>query len=345
MHKIDPASVTVLLGVTIKEVIEKLNDSSEKIVVVVDNKQCLIGVITDGDVRRAILKDNNLDRPADEIISSDPVCVQETTELLEIRRLMTNRKIEHIPVVNSEGVLLHVFRSVLQLPQVDCEAVIMAGGQGKRLRPYTENTPKPLMKLGEKTIIERLISHLSGFGVSKFYVSVNYLAGQIEEQLGAGTDTGVNIEYLREKVQLGTAGSIALIEKRPTSDFIVLNGDITTKIDIQDLLESHKQSGAIASVAVTSNEYTIPYGVVDKNEEGMVFWQEKPSLSYLVSIGIYVLSPEIFEYIGRDSEAIDMPELLMRAQRNGRKLNIFTVYETWKDIGTPEDLISIRKNF
>jgi len=342
MHKIQPSAIAVNSDVAIKDVIIKLNESSEKIVAMLDEANRLLGVITDGDVRRAILIDNNLNRPAKEIISPEPISVNIRTESYAIRDLMTRRKIEHVPVIDDDGLLLYVLRAVPETPQLNCEAIIMAGGQGKRLRPYTEGTPKPLIQVGNSTIIEGLINHLTKFGIKKLRVSVNYLAEQIQNLLSDGHKFGVEITYIEEAKQLGTAGCLALIEKRPNSDFFVLNGDITTKINMKELFEAHQLSDSIATIAVTTNEFTLPYGVITPVEEGQISWEEKPTYSYLVSIGIYALSPEIFNYLPAETEFIDMPELLLRAQKNGEKINIFSVYESWIDVGTPKDLLRAR---
>lgn len=342
MHKIQPSTIAVDSDVAIKDVIIKLNDSSEKIVAMLDKNSRLLGVITDGDVRRAILIDNNLNRPAADIISSEPISVNIRTAPYVIHDLMTVRKIEHVPVIDDDGLLLYILRSVPESPELNCEAIIMAGGQGKRLRPYTEGTPKPLVQVGNSTIIEGLINHLTKFGIKKFRISVNYLAEQIQNLLNDGHKFGVEISYIEEDKQLGTAGCLALIEEQPTSDFFVLNGDITTKINMKELLEAHQISDSIATVAVTTNEFTIPYGVITPVEEGQISWEEKPTYSCLVSIGIYVLSPKIFKYLPPKTEFIDMPELLLQAQENGEKLNVFSVYESWIDVGTPKDLLRAR---
>jgi len=342
MHKIQPAAIAVGSDAAIKDVIEKLNASSEKIVAMLDDNLCLLGVVTDGDVRRAILKDNNLSRPAYDIITLNPILVSDRAALHEIRGLMNNRKIEHVPVLNEEGVLLYIMRSAPELPQLDCEAIIMAGGLGKRLRPYTDKTPKPLVQVGDSTIIEGLIAHLMSFGIRKFKVSVHYLAEQVEALLENGDRFGAEIGYIREEEKLGTAGCLILLKERPKSDFIVLNGDISTKINMQEMLDAHQASGAIATVAVTTNEITIPYGVITPIKDGQISWDEKPSLSFLVSIGIYILSPKIFSYLPSQTTFVDMPELLLQAQEAGEKINIFSVYESWIDIGTPRDLVLAR---
>ena len=215
-------------------------------------------------------------------------------------------------------------------------AVIMAGGRGQRLRPLTDKVPKPLLKVGTSTIIERIIGALVEAGVIDIFLSVNYKAQVFEERLGDGEKLGAKLHYLREMKKLGTAGSLGLLPVTPEGPILVTNADILTRLDFGGLLDFHRGHGAPATVAVVRFLAPIPYGVVRTDEGRLTGLEEKPEVPVLCNAGIYVLEPEVLGFVG-DDEALNMPELLERLLAKGREVRIFEITEKWFDIGSPED--------
>ncbi|MEX0501970.1 sugar phosphate nucleotidyltransferase [Alphaproteobacteria bacterium LSUCC0719] len=345
MRLIETSKVTLPINATIKDAIVKLNENSEKIILILDGYQKIVCVITDGDIRRAILIDNNLDRPAVDIGNKSPLVAKETLGENQILSLMSKNNIEHIPVVDSSNKFKFVYRMASRQRNKITTAVIMAGGLGTRLRPLTENIPKPLADISGKPILERIILLLIEHDITKIYISINYLGEMIEQVIGDGSRFGVKIQYVREEEKLGTAGSLSLIKDQISGNFFVLNADISTRVDLSELSKKHCANGNIASIAVAQNEVQIPYGVIMNGDDGKLIWEEKPKYSFLAAVGIYVLSDRIFKYLPEIPQRVDMPELLIGAQGNKETLSLFPLFETWADIANIEDLNMVRQTF
>ena len=219
----------------------------------------------------------------------------------------------------------------------DAEVVLMAGGNGKRLAPLTDARPKPLLEVGSRPIIDTIVSNFAAQGLGRIWLSVNYLGEMIENYFGNGADWGVEIRYLRENAPLGTAGAISLLPEEPKSPILVMNADVLTDLDFVQLLGSHKASGACATVCVREQHISIPYGVVESESGYLCAISEKPTQSYFINAGIYVLSPNAVRTLG-DGEPVDMPQVLAGLMEGGERVAVHKLDGYWCDIGQKQDL-------
>ena len=310
-----------------------------QIVLVVDEADRLLGSVTDGDVRRGILRGVRLNSPVSEIMNAKPISVEIGTTQEAGIALMRERVLHQLPVLDAEGrvVELMTLDAVLRAVREDTTVVLMAGGLGSRLRPLTDLTPKPLLPIGGRPLIEITINSLARQGFGRFLLSVRYKAEQFREHFGDGQKLGVAIDYIKEDEQLGTAGALRLLPERPTAPFLVMNGDILTNLDARLLLLFHREQKACATMCVREYEWTIPYGVVRSSNGHLEKFEEKPTRREFVNGGIYVLSPEVLDLLP-ECGAIDMPTLLDRVATRIAPPTIYHLREYWLDIGHVDDL-------
>lgn len=323
---------------SIYQAIENINKSGMQIALIVDDNDHLLGTITDGDIRRAILKKINLFESVERIMNRNPITVKKGQSKSEVCRLMRERVLHNIPVIDINGKVcgLNSFSNLIYTSKKDNTVVLMAGGLGTRLRPMTENCPKPMLKIGNKPILETIIESFIEYGFRKFYISVNYKSDVIENYFKNGSDYGVEIRYLRESNKMGTAGSLSLLPNREELPIIVMNGDILTKVDYESLLSYHMEENAMATMAVREYSVQIPYGVIDFDGEKILGIVEKPKKTYFVNAGIYVLNPQVAENIKKD-RICDMPMVFNKLIRENQKTSIFPIKEYWLDIGRMDD--------
>jgi dTDP-glucose pyrophosphorylase len=309
-----------------------------QIALVVDDNGRLIGTVTDGDVRRAILDKFSLDDPVSRIMFTPPTVASIHDERDAILTRMRRKEIRHIPVVDDDGrvVGLKVLMDMLQPQQRSNQAVIMAGGLGSRLRPLTEDTPKPLLKVGGKPILESIIENLVDHGINRLCISVNYRADQIKEYFGAGLKWGAEIRYLEEDRKMGTAGALGLLDSPPTDPLVVMNGDLVTKINFSQLLDFHREQYARATMCVREYDFQVPFGVIQVDNHRLTALEEKPTHNFFINAGIYVLEPDVLSLINGD-EYLDMTTLFSRLLDQGEKVTVFPVREYWIDIGRIDD--------
>jgi len=341
----DFQSILVTTDTHVFNVIKVINEFKYKIALVVDNNKKLLGTITDGDIRRALLSGKTLDDTAESIMEHSPLTVLENTGEKEILDLMLEHSIIQVPVVTASGIVVDCeFRDDLReklshVPEehADIWAVLMLGGKGQRLRPLTENTPKPMIEVGGKPILETIISNFSKQGLRKFFFSVNYKANIISDYFGDGSNFGVEINYITEDKEMGTAGSLCMLPGRPPGPFVVMNGDILTDISFVDLTEFHCQHDVLATMCVGEYTNIIPYGIIENSGVEFKTIKEKPTETFFVNAGIYVLDPEVLNLINRD-EHLDMPQLFEKISEVGKKSIIYPIHEYWMDIGRPQDL-------
>ena len=324
---------------TIKDAIAHIDSGGAEIAIVIDEEQRIIGTITDGDVRRGILRGMSLDDPAKTIMFRHPRVATMSTPRAELIETMQRLSIRQMPLVDTMGRVL----DVVALSQLQRRAtysnnvVLMAGGMGVRMRPFTTKTPKPMLKVGGKPILESIIETFKRQGFSNFIISVNYLAEQVMDHFGDGNTLGVSIRYVHESKRLGTAGCLSLIEKPVTEPFFVMNGDILTEADFENMLKYHNESGATATMALNRYRYEIPFGVVKLNERGIVDIEEKPNQEFFVNAGIYILSHETLPLIPHN-EYLDMPDLFKVLHGKNMPTTGFPMWEYWLDVGRPHDL-------
>lgn len=323
---------------TIKEALTTINEGAMQIALVVDNEQRLLGTLTDGDIRRGLLKNLSLEDTIETIIFRNPtVCKQEDSEA-KILKIAIAKKINQIPIVSNDGKLLDLKEvSTLLKPKTKSNMVfLIAGGLGTRLHPLTQNTPKPLLKVGNKPILETIISNFAKHGFVNITLCVNYKADLIREYFGDGTSFGVKIEYIQETMRLGTAGALSLIQNKPNESFFVMNADLLTNVDFNHLLEFHETEKSFATMCVREYDYQIPYGVVDTQGSTILSIKEKPIYKFFVNAGIYVLSPEALDLIP-ENKFYDMPTLYEEIIQKKFKSVSFPIYEYWLDIGQISD--------
>lgn len=323
---------------SILKAIEKIDQEALQIAIVIDKKERLIGIVTDGDIRRAILKGISLDEPVYKIMTQKPIVTRIGEERTAILAKMTSKEIHQIPVVDDKGrvVGLETLDKMLKPVDQDNIVVLMAGGLGNRLMPLTEKCPKPLLKIGAKPLLEIIVENFKEYGFKKFYFSVNYKAEMIEEYFGDGVHWGIDIQYIYETKRLGTAGALGLIPERHTKPIIVMNGDVLTKVNFEQLLAFHYKNQTVATMCVRDYEFVIPYGVTKIENNNLIGIHEKPTHHCLINAGVYVLDQEALDLIPKDT-FYNMTQLFEKLIEKGRKTAVFPIREYWMDIGQISD--------
>jgi dTDP-glucose pyrophosphorylase len=333
-----PASTTV------EQVVRNLDQVAIKIVMIVNEREELIGTISDGDIRRGLLKGLTFTSPILEVVHHNPLVVPPDVDRELVRQLMVANKIQQIPVVNEHRrvVGLHLWDEIASAPALNNLMVIMAGGMGTRLRPHTETCPKPMLPIAGKPMLEHIVDRAKLEGLHNFVFAIHYLGHMIEEHFGNGERFGLHIDYLRERAPLGTAGALSLLAPRPTGTFVVTNGDVITDIHYAELIDFHNRHGAVATMAVRVHEWQHPFGVVHTQGVDIVGFEEKPVARTRINAGVYALDPEALAVLKQD-EQCDMPTLFERLQSTGRRTVAFPMHEPWLDVGRPDDLQSVRR--
>lgn len=331
---------------SIRECIAAIERNQQGLVVVIDNSQ-LLGTVTDGDIRRGLLRGLSLDHPARQVMNPNPVVAPLGTDRQELLEMMQQRMVRQIPLLDAAGrvVGLEVLNKLIAEPTPKANSVIiLAGGEGKRLRPLTERTPKPLLPVDGKPLLQIIIEQLRSYGFHRLFLSVHYQAEQIEAHLGQGTQLGVEMVYLREVEPLGTAGPIRLAQEWVDAPFLVVNGDLLTRVNFERFLSYHIDSGYDLTMGIKRYDFEIPYGVIELSDELVVAIREKPISSCFINAGLYALSPSVVEYIP-ESTYFDMPDLIEVLLRYGRRVGGFPIHEYWKDIGRPIDYTTANSDF
>ena len=328
------------VGSSIRQAVQVLNETSLKIVLVVDANKVLVGTISDGDIRRGLLKGLDLTSTIDSIVHGDAFVVPSELSRDVVLHLMTANKIQQIPIVNESMhvIGLHLWDEI-NAPLARANImVIMAGGKGTRLHPLTENCPKPLLPVGGKPVLEHIIDRAKIEGFSHFILAVHHLGHMIEEYFGNGDAFGVKIEYIREESPLGTAGALSLLDPLPDSAFVVTNGDVLTDIHYGELLDFHTQHNATATMAVRVHEWQNPFGVVQTQGIEITGYEEKPLSRTNINAGVYVLQPSVISMLTK-SVSYDMPSLFGLIQENEMRTIAYPIHEPWVDIGRPNDFL------
>ena len=324
---------------TLRQTIEAITEGSLQIALVVDSDNKLLGTVTDGDIRKAILAGKDLSIPAAEAMRREPITSAAKTPRAAILKLMREKRIHQMPLLDELGRVVDVLTvddmiGALQKPNA---VLIMAGGLGTRLHPLTQDTPKPMLKVGGKPILETIIQSFVDQGFINFFVSINYKAEIISDYFGDGSKYGVTITYLTEKMRLGTAGGLSLLPKNIHAPVIVMNGDLLTRISVDALLDFHERENAIATMVVREDHYQIPYGVVQVDGTQIIGVEEKPTQRNLVNAGIYVISKLGLENIPKDT-FYDMPTHFAKLSADGHRTAAFPLHEYWVDIGRLDEL-------
>ena len=324
---------------TVKDAVRNLSESGVQIALVVESaSQTLVGVITDGDVRKGLLAGHSLDSPVSSIFNPRPRTGRHDDPPEIHRQLMRVAGIRHLPLVrNNELVGLARLDEMGAAPVRDNSVIIMAGGRGERLRPLTDLTPKPMIAVGGRPILETIISQFLDQGFRTIYLAVNYLGDSIRKHFGDGTSLGAHIYYLAEDKPLGTAGALSLLGTQPQSPIIVMNGDLLTRLNFAALVDFHLSHSAELTVVVRDDEFQVPYGVVATAGEEVIAIEEKPVKKVRVNAGIYVLNPSIVALI-EQNQHLDMPQLVEMVIGRQQRVVAFPLHEYWIDIGRSEQL-------
>ena len=325
---------------TIQQAIRNLDQVSIKIVMVVNEAGKLEGTISDGDIRRGLLKGLDLNSPITSVIHRNAIVVSPEIGGEMIMQLMAANKIQQIPVVDERHhvVGLHLRDQITKPPPRPNLMVIMAGGMGTRLHPHTENCPKPLLPIAGKPMLEHIIERAKLEGFSHFVLAIHYLGHMIEDHFGNGERMGVRIDYLREESPLGTAGALGLLHPRSGAPFVVTNADVITDIHYGELLDFHIYYDAVATMAVRVHEWQHPFGVVHTRGVEIVGFEEKPVARSHINAGVYALDPNALDVLNANTHC-DMPNLFGRLQAKGKRTVAYPMHEPWLDVGRPDDLI------
>lgn len=310
----------------------------------VDSDLRLIGTISDGDIRRALLKGCPLDSPISHHVNRDCFCVLPTVPRAEVLDIMQAKRFEQVPIVDEQGKVigLHLLHDLLgNIPRLNW-AVIMAGGKGMRLRPLTEDIPKPMIKVAGRPILERIILHLVGHGIRRIFLSVNHLAKMIEDYFEDGSKYGVKLEYLHEGEPLGSGGALSLLPEIPQQALLVMNGDLIVDANFADMFKFHEEHHFYATMGVYSYSHQVPYGCVKTTEDNILIdLEEKPVVERIVNAGIYVLSPLALSAIPKNT-CFPITTLFEEALKNNLSCGTFPVGKEWLDIGSPLQLRQAR---
>jgi len=327
------------LEATLAEAIKNLNATGLKLVLCTHPDGRLYGTVSDGDLRRGLLRGLSMEDQIVEIANPRPLVVPSTTDRDMVRALMKANKVLQIPAVDDKGsvVDLHLWNA-LDTPQShDHLMVIMAGGKGTRLRPYTENCPKPMLPIAGKPMLEHIIERARGQGFSRFLLTLNYLGEMVRDHFGDGSDHDVRIDYVTETEPLGTAGALSLLDPVPDSAFVVTNGDVLTDIDYHELILFRAQHDAKGVMAVRQYEMRNPFGVVMLDGIDITGFVEKPASVSHINAGVYAFAPSALSYLEKDTHC-DMPGLFERLRAAHERVVAFPMHEPWLDVGRPDDL-------
>lgn len=323
---------------TIKEALKIIDGGALQIALVINDDDLLIGTITDGDVRRGLLSGLDLDSSIESIVFKTPTIAKISDTKEEILKLALAKKLHQIPIVDESGKILGIqeIEELIKPKEKTNRVVLMVGGLGTRLRPLTENTPKPMLEVGKKPILQTIVEKFAEYGYTNIVMCVNYKSHIIQDYFGNGTKFGVNIEYVIEEQRMGTAGALSLLKHKPLEPFFVMNGDLLTNVNFEHLHNYHVSNKAIGTMCVREYDFQVPYGVVSIEGGKILSIEEKPTHKFFVSAGIYMLSPEALEYIPQN-QFYDMPmffEKIIGAKKNAIS---FPLREYWLDIGRVEE--------
>lgn len=332
---------TILLNsnATIRDAMRAIDQGASRICMVVDESNRLIGTVTDGDVRRALLRDAHMHDVVSSVMNMQPLTIISTTTREQRLKLMREHDVTAIPIVDEQHQVigLETLHRAMQPEQRDNPVFIMAGGFGTRLQPLTDNCPKPMLRVGDKPMLEHLINQFISHGFSNFYISTHYLPEVIFNHFGDGSAWNASIQYVHEDRPLGTGGALGLLPPDlPDIPLLMMNGDVLTKLNYAQILRHHEDSLFDATMCVREDEHRVPFGVVETENALITNMVEKPTYRYKINTGIYVLSPEIVRSV-QPGQRIDMPTLLEQHRLTGKRVGTYTSYDYWLDIGQMKD--------
>lgn len=331
-------SILISPETPVLEAIKIIDSSSLQIALVVNDSGKLLGTVTDGDIRRAILKGMPLDSTASSIMYCEPTVASSHESRETMLALMKTRQLRQIPLVDGNGCVigLDIWDGLINVQKRKNIVVLMAGGLGSRLGELTKNCPKPLLRVGNKPVLETILENCKEYGFDKFYISVNYKANMLKEYFGDGSRWGIDVNYIEENKHLGTAGSLGLLSEKPSLPILVMNSDVLTKINLRHLMEFHEDQKSVATMCVHEYDFQVPYGVVKIDKQKLLGIEEKPVHRFFVSAGINVLNPDILDFVPKNI-FFDMPSLFEKVLEQKMNTSVFPIHEYWVDIGKLDD--------
>lgn len=322
---------------TLLNTMRLIDETALQFAVVVDQDDHLLGTVTDGDIRRALLNGNDIQTNILEVMNKQPTVGSSQQTRNQHLRLLKSKKLKQLPIVNIDNIIIDLILLDEDKQELkDNTVLLMVGGLGTRLRPLTNDIPKPMLQVGGRPLLETIIDGFKQYGYTNFILSVNYKKEIIQDYFQNGEAFGVSISYVEETKRMGTAGALSLLPNKPTKPLIVMNGDLLTQINFDQLMQFHLDQGALATMCVREYEYQIPYGVIEIDGVSLVSIKEKPMHKSFVNAGIYILSPSAFTYIP-DDKFFDMPELFEKIISENKQASVFPIREYWLDIGRVED--------
>lgn len=327
------------LDASLRDAVNSLNLSGLRIVLVVDADNCLLGTISDGDIRRGFLAGLSLDSSILDSFNPTPITCGVFDDFGKVRELMLQNDVQQIPVVDIDGKLcgLHIWSESLKRAILPNRMVVMAGGKGTRLHPHTKTCPKPMLEVNGKPILEHILRRAINSGIVNYVFSTNYLGEQIENYFGNGNSLGINISYVKETKPLGTAGSLRLLDLEDAEPFLVTNGDVLTDLDYSSFLEFHKSQRTLISVAVRNYEWQNPFGVIEIDNASISSYREKPFVSSFINAGVYVINPNIVQHFPPEDK-FDMSDLITKLIDDEIKISAYPIHENWLDVGNRDSL-------
>ena len=331
---------------SLERAVKVLHEGGCRIALVADKFGMLLGTVTDGDIRRALINQLTMESPVSLIMNGNPITVDDKINNKEILSLMSDQSLLHMPIIDKDGILcgLETLQQLIESPIYDNPIFLMAGGFGTRLHPLTKSTPKPLLKVGNKPILEMIIEQFINYGFHNFYISTHFKSEQIRDYFKDGKLHNVSVKYVHEDVPLGTAGSLGLLpDNLPSLPIIVMNGDLLTKVDFKNLLNFHCEHNSEATMCVREYDFQVPYGVVEIDNYNIKEIKEKPVHRFFVNAGIYVLNRSLINKVDGKS-CLDMTDFLEKELNNGG-VNAFPIHEYWLDIGQMEEYEKANREF
>lgn len=324
---------------TIKEALQIIDKAAMQIALVVDENRKLIGTLTDGDIRRGLLGGHSLQSSIKPVIYKNPTVAKISDTRDDILKLALSKKLHQIPIVDENNELkgIEEIEELVKPATKQNKVILMVGGLGTRLRPLTKKIPKPMIKVGNKPILQTIVEKFAEYGYKNIEMCVNYKSHVVQDYFKDGNDYGVNIEYILEEKRMGTAGALSLLKKKPKEPFFVMNGDLLTNINFKHLDDYHCNSGALATMCVKEYDIKVPYGVVNMSENIITSIEEKPIHKFFVNAGIYMFSSEVLKYIPK-SKFYNMPTLFNQLISKNKRTVSFPIREYWTDIGRMEEL-------
>lgn len=331
-------AIKLSLTSTIRDALQIINNGAIQMAVVVDSEGKLLGTITDGDIRRGLLNNLRLEDSVETILHTTPTVATLSDTKEDILQKALTKKLHQIPIIDEEYRVLGIqeINDLIKPSSKPNMVVLMVGGLGSRLRPLTEVTPKPMLKVGNKPILQTIVEKFAEYGFNEIVLCVNYKSHIIQDYFGNGSAFGVTITYIFEEERMGTAGALSLLTSLPNEPFFVMNGDLLTNINFDHLCNYHLTQNAMATMCVREYDFQVPYGVVNMEGNTILSIQEKPVHKFFVSAGIYMLNPDVIRYIPKN-QFYDMPSLFEALIQQGQKAVSFPIREYWLDIGQMEE--------